>query len=240
VINQGLGRFTEGGISLEDLPMGSVVYVGRGSFRMEAWPAANDSEHAIVEAAPQPVVGVVTAPYEVTPPVITYVGHPGDSARDALLSCAPAEPAMPAALFGSQVDVPLLPPPTGEVTVVHRHGVRISRAALGGWGALLFACGVAISGGLHHLLAPGPAPALAVARVKTSAPAPTKVVENELVIEADIHANAMAPKTIALAKPVTIRLSKPAAPRRPALAARSATSTSTAKPVARWVDPFAE
>jgi hypothetical protein len=251
VINQGLGKLgtPDGeGISLEDLedvPTGSVVYMGRRSFRMEAWSPANDAEQAIV----QPITGVITTPYDVTPSVVTYVGHPDDETRGALLSSAPAAPAMPAALFGSQVDLPLLPPPTGGISV-RSPQMTISRAALGGWGALIFASGVAISGGLHYLLSGSAAPMLGQTPIVATAPAPAKTEENEFLIEADVPAAAEAkakakaelaePPKIALPQPVTIRVSKRAAQRRPTLAVGATQASAATKPTARWVDPFAE
>src|SRR5215831_12197905 len=98
-MDQGPGVEAHRGIRLEDLPTGSVVYVGNGAFRME--PVGSDGGFGDLEGVVQPMTGIVTAPYH---------GHaPGENTGvDRLpVSASFKAPELPS-LFGSQVDVPLL------------------------------------------------------------------------------------------------------------------------------------
>src|SRR5262252_4526282 len=133
-MDQGPGEGTQRGINLEDLPMGSVVYVGRGAFRMEA--VGPDGLIADLDGVVQPVTATVTAPYH---------GHaPGENTGvDRLtISATFRAPDLPS-LFGSQVDVPLLAAPTGAVAPA-RPTVALPRIALAALGAIVFGCGAVI------------------------------------------------------------------------------------------------
>src|SRR3954447_11488513 len=99
-MNQGLGEASRRGISLEDLPMGSVVYVGRGAFRMEA--VGPDGLIAELDGVVQPVTRIVTAPYGHASGDITRVDLPPEPP----ISAGPGL----ASPVGSPGAVPLPPP----------------------------------------------------------------------------------------------------------------------------------
>src|SRR5882724_3099531 len=134
----------------EDGSISSVVYLGRGSFRMEA--VALDP--ALAAGIVQPVLGAVTAPLHRTP-----VGEPDEQ--------DPRAP-NPRALFGAQTNAPILAAPTGSASL-HVPVVALSPALLATLGGLVLLCGIVVGTALRHLLAP-PAP---LALASTPAPAPT-------------------------------------------------------------------
>ena len=198
-------------IGFEGLPIESVVYVGRQSFRME--PAA--LEDGVVQAAPL----VSTAPY-------------GIDARDegriviqldrAVSSGSWRAPSLPS-LFESaaDIDLPRLAAPAGELSPSRHRVVTLSRAALAAVGALVFASGLAT--------------ASLVLQARASAPSPAPVAVGAQPIAEPIAPQAVAepaPATIQLATPVKVRAAKKPVRRAPAPAPKRATHA--------WIDPFAE
>jgi len=200
-------------LGFEGLPIESVVYVGRQSFRME--PAA--FEDGVVQAAPL----VSTAPY-------------GIDARDegrviiqldrAVSSGSWRAPSLPS-LFESAADVgvPRLAAPVGEASPGQRRVLTVSRAALVAIGALVFASGLATASLVLQPRASAPPPppvALPIVAEPVASPvAPIPVAEP-------------APATIQLAAPIKVRAAKKPTRRAPAPAPKPATHA--------WVDPFAE
>jgi hypothetical protein len=205
-MNQGLGE-ARGGISLEELPMGSVVYLGRGAFRMEAVGPEG------LDGVVRPVTGAVTAPYRAddAPREITGV--------DLLPEPRPSGAPVLASLFGSQVDVPVLAPPTAAVAPAQRTGTRWLAAL----GAIVFASGIAIGAAVMRS-APAPTAAPAVER------APVPPVIEPLPLEATVAP----PATTPAEGPVRIGVRKKAAARRAPVA------PAAQEPAKPWVDPFAD
>jgi hypothetical protein len=220
VTSQELGESR--GREFDELPMSSVVYVGRGSFRMEAIALAPVLEPEL--GVVQPMVGAATAPLHAT----AVPEH--DEARQA--------PGL-RPLFGSQVDVPVLVAPTGSaalrVPVVNV--VTLSRAMLATLGGLVLVCGIVVGTAARHLLA-SPAPLAVVAAPAMATPvAAAALVEPPSAPVADT-APPSPPPLVAVPAPVTIRArDKPVAKVAAARVARAATGRPQAK---RWVDPWAE
>jgi hypothetical protein len=215
-MSQGPGEGeVQGGFSLEDLPTGSVVYVSRGSFRMEA---VGDGE---AEGVVQAVARVATAPY-----------HGGGTGENTGVDRLPVSatfhaPDLPS-LFGTDGEVPILAAPTTRPTARTRTGdlSRAALATLAALGVVVFACGVLFGAVAMRPARPAaPMPSVAVAPVAPVAP----VTLVQIAAPAE-----PAPAIIPLPAPVTITARKkvvarhvdaaPAAPAAPKL----------------WVDPFAE
>jgi hypothetical protein len=226
VTSQAMGETQGSGIDFDDHPMGSVVYMGRGSFRMEAIALEPVSARGVV----QPMMGIVTAPLHTTP----FARRNEDAADDD----SPRH--RPRALFGSQVDVPLLAAPTGSVSLRAAPAVTLSRATLGALGALVLLCGIVVGTAARHLLAsPAPLTTVAAPAAPVSAPVPVKVepsVAAELT-PAPLAATASTPANV-VPSPVTVRARPSVAVKRaPAPAARVlAPKPASNKP---WVDPWA-
>jgi hypothetical protein len=218
-----LGEEARRGISLEDLPMGSVVYVGRGAFRMEA--VGPDGLIADLDGVVQPVTGMVTAPY----------GHaPGERIGAARAPAVGAfrAPDLPP-LFGSQTDVPVLAAPIGTLELPSPRAVTMPRAAFAALGAVVFACGLVIGGAA---LRPARAPASEVHAVQAVQPAPAPVAAAPATVEPAPEPDVPPRTTIALPEPVRIAIPRHVAARR-AVVADKAAPPPPAKP---WVDPFAD
>jgi hypothetical protein len=230
VIDQGMGEPEGRGIILEDLPTGSIVYVGRGSFRMEAISVADDLARGVV----QPVASVATAPYHDGP------RPSGESSGVEALDRAPSSASWRAPdlrpLFGSQVDVPLLSAPTGALP--EREGiVLLSRAAIAAMGALIFACGLLAGAAAWHrprtsvaLTPVAPPPVALPPEPQPATPSTPAAPEPRLV----------APPTVAVPEPVTIVARKRPAARHVPVIQKPQELAASAKPAARWIDPFAE
>ena len=129
---QDLGENEGSGSDIDELPMGSVIYVGRGSFRME--PVAVEPEGVV-----RPVTGIVTAPLHATP-----LESPERHEHERVPAVRP--------LFGSQVDVPVLAAPSGAVSL-HAPVVTLSRAMLATVCAIVLLCGIVVGTAARHLLA---------------------------------------------------------------------------------------
>lgn len=217
----------------EGLPMSSIVYVGRGSFRMEA--VAIEAELERRQGVVQPMEGVVTAPLHATARASRDEGR-----RTSMSWRAPSlQP-----LFGSQVDLPLLAAPTGSVSLPGTF-VTISRAALAALGGVVLLCGVVIGTAVRHLLA-SPAAVMTVslpastttasARVETAAPIETSRVP--AVVAASPAAIPLVQSPAQTPAAVALRArTKPAVKRAPIETVRKAPVKAVAS---HWVDPFAE
>jgi hypothetical protein len=152
-------------------------------------------------------------------------------------------------LFGSHDDLPLLTAPTDVVVTTPSMNMAnvltLSRAALVGLGAAVFACGLLAANAAHSLTVTGPTFAHAAS---TEAPAPAAPVAHAdpvpIAAAAEIH-ETPAPATIQVPAPVKITAHKaPAAHKasaapsaKPQAAPAPVTKTPVRKP---WVDPFAE
>ncbi len=234
-----MGESNEGQSDLEGLPMSSIVYVGRGSFRMEA--IAVEAELERRQGVVQPMTGAVTAPL--------HAGARREDGRTTSMSWK-APDLRP--LFGSQVDVPLLAAPTGSASFPGT-AVSISRVALAALGGVVLLCGVVIGTATRHLLASPaaittvPAPVARVELPVVAAPvaaAPTPVTAAIVVAPVAPVAPVtpiapVAPAAIVSPKPpVAVRAHvKPAVKRVPVEPAPKAPVKAIAS---HWVDPFAE
>jgi len=164
VISQDTGENKGTGVDFEEHPMTSVVYMGRGSFRMEAVALAPEPALVSNRGVVQRMDGVGTAPLH-TP-----------RARDTKDDDASRRGPDLRALFGSQDAVPLLAAPTGSVSLRAAPAVTLSRATLGGLGALVLLCGIVVGTAARHLLAaPAPLATVAAPEVPTPTPAPVKI-----------------------------------------------------------------
>jgi hypothetical protein len=241
VTSQELGQDEERGVSFDDIPVSSVIYMGRGSFRMEA--VALDRTPAPEEAGiVQPVTSVVTAPMHAP-------ARDPEGGRPRLRS-----------LFGSQVDVPVLAAPTGSVGL-RAPAVTLSRATLATVVGLVLVCGVVVGTAARHLLA-APAP-LAVVSAAPTVPAPVLSAAAQAA-PAPVAANVPTvdtappspPPLVAVPAPVTIRAHAKTATRQTAEHNASPATESEAEPATTpstkppgkasgnpsgktWVDPWA-
>lgn len=227
-------------ISLEDLPTGSIVYVGRGSFRMEAVcgeglflgrDEVDERRRGVVQA----VERVVTAPYGQSPGERTGV--------DRLPSSATWRAPDLQSLFGSQDAVAgVLSAPTEFVPLPEpRQTVVASRVALAALGAIVFVCGAVIGTAATHR-----APAGDIAAVVEPQPAAAIAPEPLAVAMPAAPEVEAAPLTIEVPEPVKISARKRPAARRAIAASTDAVArpavdaTEKAPAKAAWVDPFAD
>jgi hypothetical protein len=218
-MERGTGEPGGRGIDLDELPAGSVVYVSRGSFRMEAVGA--DGELVGQDGTVQPMTGMITAPY----------GRRADGENTGVdrlpVSSTFRAPDLQS-LFGSQVDVPVLAAPTGTFTPRRAAGLRLPGFALAILGGALFAWGFLMGEATRRA---DPPPAIPAAPQRTAAPVAPEI---EPVTQAAPEERA-AP-VIEVAAPVKITTHKRPAARavvpRPPRAAPAAP-----KP---WLDPFAD
>lgn len=213
---------TETGTNLdgEGLLVGSVVYVGRGSFRMEAIPLKPPAEAGVAEW----IEGAVTAPLHAAAPK----SRVGNTERD-----TGSRPSRPRSLFGSQLDLPVLAAPTGSVGL-RAPAVTMSHASLAVLIGLVLLCGVVVGTAARHLLAsPAPLPIAATpvapAPVAATAPpgpsAPTAVT-----------APPSPPPIVSVPAPVTIHARAKAA----AKVANVVLAPRISEKAKAWVDPWAE
>jgi hypothetical protein len=205
--------------------MGSVIYVGRGSFRMEAVALEPELEQS--QGVVQPIADtahIVTAPLHA--PRAGADREEGRGAPDVR------------ALFGSQVDVPVLAAPTGAVGL-SAPVITLSRGMLATLGALVLLCGVVVGTACRHLFArPAPlafvVPAATAPALPEVAPLPPPEVET---------APPSPPPMVAVPAPLTIRAHAKAVARRTAVASPRAptpTQASTQQSTKPWVDPWAD
>jgi hypothetical protein len=204
--------------------MSSVVYVGRGSFRMEA--IALEPEPVQEPGVVQPVSGVVTAPLHATDARRRDEDRQGPELRP---------------LFGSQVDVPVLAAPMGSAPLgavsLRAPVVTLSRAMLATLGGLVLLCGIVVGTAARHLLT-SPAPLAVVAAPAVLAPVTALPVGPLTIAPAADTAPPQPPPLIAVPAPLTIHAhAKPVAESPTAPHARAMRPKAQTKP---WVDPWAE
>jgi hypothetical protein len=203
--------------SFDDIPVSSVIYIGRGSFRMEAVAVEPDGVVQAVEPG-------VTAPLHARP---REVAEGNTSAR------------RPRSLFGSQIDVPLLAAPIGSAGF-HAPGVTLTRGMLATLGGAVLLSGILVGTAARHLFASPPAPTpFAAAPVRTPTPPAPTLTAPAVMVPAPIAA---APASIAPAPVAAAIHARPRAVAKPTVASarkleEPATATATAKP---WVDPWAD
>jgi hypothetical protein len=250
----GVGEVEEvGEVGMEELAMGSVVYMGRGSFRMEAVfghvgdGASNDLDD---DGAPREVTGIVTSPYAAGERKIEV--HLDDldldDATDVISRVSSSSrwrKRPPRSLFASPSGegIPLLAAPTGAAieAPVPRASVDLSRAAVTALGVLLLASGIVFGGAARRLLMPRPGAAPIVSADPDPAPAPAHTFTIEATGPEPIEAAALAPLIIPLPEPVVIRAHKKAASlAQPTEAAPAKTLAPAERAAEKWVDPFAD
>jgi hypothetical protein len=203
------------GIDLETLPAGSIVYVSRGSFRMEA--VGSDGAIMGQDGVVQPMTGMVTAPYGRRP-------DGENTGVDRLPVSATFRAPDPGSLFGSQVDVPVLAAPTGTGTPRRPASVRLPGFALAVLGGALFACGFILGETALRPEPPAAHPEVVSLPAAPAEPAPAARPEE------------LAVPVIAVAAPVkVIARKRPAA--RPVVPAPPRAEHAAPAP---WVDPFAD
>jgi hypothetical protein len=214
----------------EDGSISSVVYLGRGSFRMEA--VALDPERAT--GIVQPMLGAVTAPLH-----RTQVEELDDQDAHA--------PHL-RALFSSQTNVPILAAPTGSASL-HVPVVAVSPALLATLGGLVLLCGIIVGTASRHLLAlpaplalaatpspeaaPLPASPASIAPPATAVPIPPPP-EAPAMVTTRVRARPIArhPQEPTEASPAKVWPAKPkTGPAKP--------KTGPAKPKT-WIDPWAD
>jgi hypothetical protein len=209
-----------GGIdSFEDIPVSSVFYVGRGSFRMEATPAPE-----VMGAVGEPMTRIRTAPIP--------------DATDARESSAPkVNP-----LFSSHDGIPTLVAPSGSASL-HAPSITLTRGSLVALGAVLLLCGVLVETAARHLFASTPRALTNVPASPTAAPAPVAVAPAPVAAPAPVEVAAPAP-IVTVPTPVAIhaRAKAPVA-KAPATTPPKLTAPKLAPAKAQaktWVDPWAE
>jgi hypothetical protein len=230
----------------DDLPMSSVVYMGRGSFRMEAVALDPGQEELGVVQPIENTRGIVTAPLHTPPPE--------------RLQTAERRGHDPRALFSSQVDVPVLAAPSGTVSL-HTPAVTLTRAMLVTLCGLVLLCGVVVGTAARHLLA-SPAP-LAVVAAPPVAAAPVVIPTVQAIAAVEAPSRVTSPSALASAPAVAVTAPGPvvtlpspvaiharakvvAAPRAPSVpsapvARKAPPKTQDAPAVSKpWVDPWAE
>jgi hypothetical protein len=249
VIERRMGDRRGRSINLESLPTGSVVYVGRDSFRMETVDFSNDGT-GVVRAAPV----VTTAPYGIDTRDEGRIVIELDREVDRAVSSASWRAPALDSLFGSQDAAPRLDAPTGEAALLlpappRRAALELSRAALAGAVALMFMGGLATASLVVPTRAAAPV-ALASPPVVIATPIEITAQDEPVAEVAAAPAPAeepvavAEPTTIQVEQPVTIRLARKAAPA-PAAPATQVAAAPTAgfaleAPQAKWVDPFAD
>lgn len=246
MIERRMGERRGRSINLDSLPTGSVVYVGRKSFRMETvdFSDIDDGTQGVVRAAPI----VTTAPYGIDTRaegrVIIELDHEVDRAVSSASWRAPELDS----LFASQDAAPLLAAPTGEAVLPEpppaRATLELSRAALAGIVGLMFMGGVATASLVAPTRAPAPAPVVSELQPVVIA-TPIEITAEPANVEGEAPtaevAAAAEPATIQVAAPVTIRLAKRTmAQPAPHVAAAPAPSVALEAPAQKWVDPFAD
>jgi hypothetical protein len=230
-------------MDIEDLDvptMGSVIYMGRGSFRMEA--VALEPESLACDGVVQPIAGIVTAPLHAAPlrERSGNVPERGPSVRP---------------LFGSQVDVPVLAAPSGAVSLP-APVVTLSRPMLATVCGVVLLCGIVVGTAVRHLLAaPAPLAVLPPAAVTplAAAVAPVAVAVAPVTVAfAPVAAAAppsapvadtappSPPPVVTVPAPVTIRAHAKTLARVAGAGGKPATKIAVAPEPRPWVDPWAE
>jgi hypothetical protein len=241
-MSQEMGESNGGQSDLDGLPMSSIVYMGRGSFRMEA--VAVDAELERREGVVQPLAGVV-----VTAPM--HAGERGRREEDSTTSTGTWQAPDLRPLFSSQVDVPMLAAPTGSAGFAATP-ISISRIALVALGGVVLLCGVVIGTAVRHLLASPaaistvsvPAPTLAATPIaapiiEAQAPAAALVALPAPAVQAPIATPPVAIQAAAMATAPRPHV-KPTVKRAPVETVRKAPVKAIAGSASHWVDPFAE
>jgi len=216
----------------EDVAMSSVVYLGRGSFRMEA--VVEDADD---DGAPREVTGIVTSPYRTR----------GEGRADEVFSRLDEDateimararagrwradvPSLPDPLFGSQTKVPLLTAPTGHALPRGPRRLSLSRGALAAAGAMMFAGGLGAGAAAWHAAGSTARPSAPTPPAPVAAP--REVAAKPAQMRAAPTPAAMAPSVIELPEPILVRVhNKPAA---------VSANAGTRRAPAVWVDPFAD
>lgn len=237
-------------INLDSLPTGSVVYVGRDSFRMETvdFSPVDDGRQGVVRAAPI----VTTAPYGID---TRGEGHGEsrviielDRELDRAVSSASWRAPELDSLFASQDAAPRLDAPTGEAflpTPPARATLELSRAALAGVVALMFMGGVATASLVLPATTSAPAPATVVSELRPVVITTPIEITAENEAPAPEVAAAAEPAEVTIAEPATIQVSAPVKIRlakkpAPTIAEAPAPSVALEVPPQKWVDPFAD
>jgi hypothetical protein len=231
----------------EESVRGSVVYMGRGSFRMETIftdpeprVPANDGAPGAADddGAPREITGIVTSPYGVRSETPSPSPSIVDEDATELIGRARAgtwRTPEPSPLFGSQDEVPLLAAPTGRIAPPRRRGIVVlSRGTLAAAGILFFACGLA-SGAVARRAARGTRQAAAAPLAlekKEARPAP---LERTGGLLAGNPSALLEAQVIPVPEPVLIRARKKPAAMPAHVAPRAGHATA-----ARWIDPFAD
>lgn len=245
MIDRRMGDRRGRSFSLESMPTGSVVYVGRGSFRMETVDFGDDGAQGIVQAAPI----VTTSPYGIDAGreerVVVDLSQDLDRAVSSASWRAPALDS----LFGSQDEVTMLVAPTGPASMPPQEapaGLQMSRAALAGVVALFFTGGLATASLTlqPRVTARGAAPVIVQTPFRVTAEvepvaAPAAAPEAEPAVAEPAAEGAAETTTIQVAAPVKIRVQKKAT-QVVAAATPPATSAGVETAGAKWVDPFAD
>jgi hypothetical protein len=225
VTSQATGEKMGSGADIDGLPMGSVIYMGRGSFRMEA--VALEAEDEAARGVVQPVTGIVTAPLH-APTRAEPTGNASERAPRVR------------SLFGSQADVPLLAAPVGSASWRAEPAVTLSRPMLATLGGVILLCGIVVGTAVRHLVA-SPAP-LSLVAVPTIAAAPSAVIVGAPPIAAvstpEIVTAPPPPPVVALPVPMMIRARTKPAPK-PTATKATGPSESAQAPAKPWVDPWA-
>lgn len=232
--------------SLESLPTGSVVYVGRGSFRMETVEFGDDGAQGIVQAAPI----VTTSPYGIEAREEASVVVDLNVDLDRAVSCASWRAPALESLFGSQDEVTMLVAPTGQASLPPAPpALQLSRAALASVVALVFMGGLATASLTLQPRVIAARPVAATSPVIVHTPTPFKAevepigqlaaLETKPAVARPSTEPSAEPATIQVAAPVKIRVQKKVPQ---AVAAVSAPPASVALETAapKWVDPFAD
>jgi hypothetical protein len=235
-----INRAQAGDEAGEDIAMGSVVYMGRSSFRMEAVV-----EDALDDGSPRGVTGIVTSPYRTRGEARAdeaFARIDEDATEIVARARArhwrveePGAPSLPDPLFGSQTDVPVLTAPTGGALPRRRRRVSLSRGTLAAAGVLLFAFGLASGAVARRATSVSARPTAAAHAIEAPKATPSEVAAVapvEMHVETPTAASpASAPPVIELPEPILVRVHK-----KTAAAAKSPGSHAAA----RWVDPFAD
>jgi hypothetical protein len=219
VTSQDMGENKGTGVDFDEHPMTSVVYMGRGSFRMEAVALTPEPELVSNRGVVQHMSGVVTAPL--------HAPHGDDTKDDDSSRRGPDL----RALFGSQDAVPLLAAPTGSVSLRAAPAVTLSRGTLGALGGLVLLCGIVVGTAARHLLA-APAPLATVAAPEKPTPTAAPVKIQPTIVLAATPAPTTPPPMAAPAATTPTPAPLPRAPLPPPVA-----TTPVAPPPARATPP---
>jgi len=217
-LGENLGRGNDLESNFDDIPVSSVVYMGRGSFRMEVTP------EPVRTGIVQPITAVVTAPLHA-------------KAREDSDGNARVGAKRPRSLFGSQVDVPVLAAPMGLPGLPGfpaPAGVSLSRATLATLGGAVLLCGIIVGTAARHLWSQ-PAPIAVVATTPVAAVAPAPVAAPSVPAVAPIVEPQL--PVVAVPAPVTIRSRARTAVKPIVAPARKPEEPSPAPK--QWVDPWA-